>query len=133
MGWAYMQKSNFMAAEVVYQKAQMIDPDANKACNLGLCLIKRTRYNDARRVLEDVLYSRIPGSEDFRPRKRAEELLLELESKQPPPDLTDLLGLNMDDDFVNGLEKMMSVWAPSRSKRLPIFEEISSLRDQLAC
>ncbi|KAH9784931.1 protein SULFUR DEFICIENCY-INDUCED 1 [Citrus sinensis] len=107
LAWAYMQKTNFMAAEVVYQKAQMIDPDANKACNLGLCLIKRTRYNEARSVLEDVLYGRIPGCEDGRTRKRAEELLLELESKQPPPDLSDLLGLNLEDEFVNGLEEMV--------------------------
>ncbi|KAH9728893.1 protein SULFUR DEFICIENCY-INDUCED 1 [Citrus sinensis] len=133
LAWAYMQKTNFMAAEVVYQKAQMIDPDANKACNLGLCLIKRTRYNEARSVLEDVLYGRIPGCEDGRTRKRAEELLLELESKQPPPDLSDLLGLNLEDEFVNGLEEMVRVWAPSRSKRLPIFEEISSFRDRIAC
>ncbi|KAH9689771.1 chloroplast stem-loop binding protein of 41 kDa b [Citrus sinensis] len=106
LGWAYMQKSNFMAAEILYQKAQMIDPDANKACNMGLCLIKRTRYNGARSVLEDVLYGRIPDSEDGRTRKRAEELLLELESKQPQPDLSDILGLNLDDEFVNGLEEM---------------------------
>ncbi|GJY17493.1 sulfur deficiency-induced 1-like protein [Tanacetum coccineum] len=55
LGWAYMQKSNFMAAEVVYKKAQMIDPDANKACNLGLCLIKQARYNEACSVLEHVV------------------------------------------------------------------------------
>jgi hypothetical protein len=41
--------------------------------------------------------------------------------------------LDEDDDFVKGLEKLMSEWAPSRSKRLPIFEEISSFRDPLTC
>ncbi|XP_022769888.1 protein SULFUR DEFICIENCY-INDUCED 1-like [Durio zibethinus] len=131
LGWAYMQKSNYLTAEVVYRKAQMIDPDSNKACNLGLCLIKQGRYEDARSVLEDVLQRQIPGSEDMKARNRAEELLMELEAVQPPLELSDILGL--DDDFVNGLEVFMNEWAPVRSKRLPIFEEISSFRDQLAC
>ncbi|KAL0390845.1 UNVERIFIED_CONTAM: protein SULFUR DEFICIENCY-INDUCED 1 [Sesamum calycinum] len=47
LGWAYMQKMNFIAAEVVYRKAQMIDPDANKALNLCQCLIKQARYEEA--------------------------------------------------------------------------------------
>uniref|UniRef100_A0A5B7B9M9 Uncharacterized protein n=2 Tax=Davidia involucrata TaxID=16924 RepID=A0A5B7B9M9_DAVIN len=127
-----MQKTNFMAAEVVYRKAQMIDPDANKACNLGLCLIKQARYDEARSVLEDVLHGKLSGSDDIRSRNRAEELLLELESQQPPP-LLDLPGLNLEDDFFDGLERLMNEWAPSRSRRLPIFEEISAFRDQLAC
>ncbi|XVE78060.1 hypothetical protein DITRI_Ditri13aG0113900 [Diplodiscus trichospermus] len=131
LGWAYMQKSNYLTAEVVYRKAQMIDPDANKACNLGLCLIKQGRYDDARSVLGNILQGKIPGSEDIRTRKRAEELLMEVKSMQPPLELSDILGL--DDDFVNGLELLMNEWAPARSKRLPIFEEISSFRDQLAC
>ncbi|KAJ9176050.1 hypothetical protein P3X46_011400 [Hevea brasiliensis] len=134
LGWAYMQKSNFLAAEVVYQKAQMIDPDANKACNLGLCLIKQSRYDEARLVLQNVLEGKLPGSEDFKSRKRAEELLMEVETRQPLPELTEILGFDLDDDdFVKGLEKMMSEWAPSRSKRLPIFEQISSFRDRIAC
>ncbi|KAH9689773.1 chloroplast stem-loop binding protein of 41 kDa b [Citrus sinensis] len=129
LGWAYMQKSNFMAAEILYQKAQMIDPDANKACNMGLCLIKRTRYNGARSVLEDVLYGRIPDSEDGRTRKRAEELLLELESKQPQPDLSDILGLNLDDEFVNGLEEMARVTLFTRGKA-PIAQQLPGESDQ---
>lgn len=122
-----------MAAEVVYRKAQMIDPDANKAYNLGLCLMKQARYNEARSVLQDVLLGKLPGSDDVKPRNRAEELLTELESKQPPPLLSDLTGLDLDEDFVDGLERLMNEWAPSRSRRLPIFEEISTSRDQLAC
>lgn len=133
LGWAYMQKSNFMAAEVVYKKAQMIDPDANKACNLGLCLIKQARYNEACSVLEHVVNGVIPGSEDIRARNRARELLMETDSWQPASMLPDLPGLDLDDDFVNGLEKLMNVWAPNRSKRLPIFEQIENFRDQIAC
>lgn len=130
-----MQKSNYIAAEVVYQKAQMIDPDANKACNVALCLMKQTRQDEARSVLENVLRGGLPGSDDIKSRKRAEELLMEVESRQAPPELMGLLGLYSDDstDFVKGLEEFMNEWAPTRSKRLPIFEEISSLRDQLAC
>ncbi|XP_015892312.3 protein SULFUR DEFICIENCY-INDUCED 1 [Ziziphus jujuba] len=131
LGWAYMQKSNYMMAEVVYRKAQMIDPDSNKACNLSLALIKQGRYDHARKVLEDIIQRRLPGSDDGKSRKRAEDLLTDLKSKQPPLESFDLLGL--DDDFVEGLEQLMNERGPFRSKRLPIFEEISPFRDQLAC
>ncbi|CAI9300799.1 unnamed protein product [Lactuca saligna] len=134
LGWAYMQKSNFMAAEVVYKKAQMIDPDANKACNLGLCLMKQARYEEACPILQHVVNGEIPGSDDIRARNRAQELLMEMEKCRHMSELLPALpGLDLDDDFVNGLEKLMNVWAPSRSKRLPIFEQIESFRDQLAC
>ncbi|TXG63970.1 hypothetical protein EZV62_010964 [Acer yangbiense] len=125
LGWAYMQKCNFMAAEVVYKKAQMVDPDANKACNLGLCLMKQCRYREAKSVLEGVTQGRLPGSEDCKSRKRAQDLLVQVESRQQPA----------DEDFGNGLQQLMNQWVPlpSRSKRLPIFEEISSYRDQMAC
>ncbi|KAE8676266.1 Protein SULFUR DEFICIENCY-INDUCED 1 [Hibiscus syriacus] len=132
LGWAYMQKPNYLTAEVVYKKAQMIDPDANKACNLGLCLVKQGRFDDAESVLGDVLQGKIPGSEDIKARNRARELLMELKTFQPPLELSDIMGLD-DDDFFNGIELLMKEWAPVRSKRLPIFEEISSFRDQLAC
>ncbi|MBA0675031.1 hypothetical protein Goari_016597 [Gossypium aridum] len=132
LGWAYMQKSNYLTAEVVYRKAQMIDPDANKACSLGICLIKQGRYYDARLVLEEISQRKIPGSEEIRARNRAAELLMEINTFEPPPsDVSDILGL--DDDFLNGLQLLMNEWGPAKSKRLPIFEEISSFRDQLAC
>lgn len=126
-----MQKSNFMAAEVVYRKAQMIDGDANKALNLCQCLINQARLNDAYLVLDDVLQFRLPGSDDIKSRNRADELAIQLESKQPgSPTLS---GLNFEDDFLQVLERVMNEWAPTRSRRLPIFEEISQHRDQLAC
>ncbi|CAN0897879.1 Protein SULFUR DEFICIENCY-INDUCED 1 [Linum grandiflorum] len=134
LGWAYMQKPNYIASEVVYKKAQMIDPDANKACNLGLCLMKQGRYDEAHSVLKEVVQGRLPGSDDIKARNRAEELISEIRLRQSPQDTMGLMGLDLDDvDFMNGLEKFMSKWAGSRSKRLPIFEEISSFRDQLAC
>ncbi|GER41141.1 tetratricopeptide repeat protein [Striga asiatica] len=135
LGWAYMQKSNFMAAEVVYRKAQMIDPDANKALNLCQCLIKQARYNEARSVLQDVLHYQFQGCDDLRSIKRADELSKELEAHQLKNLYIsdDILGLNFEDDFVEALERVLNEWSPNRSKRLPIFEEISQHRDQLAC
>lgn len=130
LGWAYTQKGNFMAAEVVFKKAQLIDPDSNKACNLAHCLIRQARYDEARKILENVNY---PSCEDPKTRKRVEELLLELDLRQPPPFLQNLPGLNLDDDFMNRLEQLINEWAPPRSRRLPIFEEISTFKDQLAC
>lgn len=123
-----------MAAEVVYRKAQMIEPDTNKALNLCHCLIKQGRYDEANLVLEDVLQHKLPGSDDFRSRNRAEELSLELDAKLPNMHNASLLSsLPFEDDFVEALERVMNVWAPPRSRRLPVFEEISQLRDQLAC
>jgi hypothetical protein len=43
------------------------------------------------------------------------------------------LGLSLEDAFVEGLDQLMSQWTPYRSRRLPIFEEISPFMDQLAC
>uniref|UniRef100_A0A6N2JWD5 Uncharacterized protein n=1 Tax=Salix viminalis TaxID=40686 RepID=A0A6N2JWD5_SALVM len=80
LGWAYMQKGNYLAAEVVYRKAQSIDPDANKACNLVLCLIKQTQYAEAQAVLDDILRGKVIGSDEPKSRNRARELLCELET-----------------------------------------------------
>ncbi|CAL5192032.1 unnamed protein product [Lathyrus oleraceus] len=131
LGWAYMQKMNYVMAEVVYRKAQMIDPDCNKACNLGLCLIRQARYEDAQLIVDDILKGEIPGSDDIKSRKRAEDLVIELKSLIPSSHTLDLLVL--DDEFIKGIEQLMNEWGPLRSKRLPIFEEISSCRNQLAC
>ncbi|ONL94043.1 Pollenless3 [Zea mays] len=78
LAWAYMQQRNFMAAEVVYRKAQMIDPDANKACNLALCLIEQARLADAELVLADVLagrYLQARDQQDGKIVRKVEELL----------------------------------------------------------
>ncbi|KAM1349867.1 hypothetical protein PS2_003871 [Malus domestica] len=106
LGWAYVQKGNYMMAKVVYRKAQMIDPNSNKACNLGMCLIKHGRHEEARLVLEDVVYSRLPGSEESKSRKRADDLLMELRSMNCLPKSLDVLSI--DDDFVKGLEQLMN-------------------------
>eukprot|EP00262_Sarcandra_glabra_P021754 TRINITY_DN931_c0_g3_i1.p1 TRINITY_DN931_c0_g3~~TRINITY_DN931_c0_g3_i1.p1 ORF type:complete len:300 (+),score=53.02 TRINITY_DN931_c0_g3_i1:92-991(+) len=136
LGWAYMQKGNYVAAEAVYRKAQMIEADANKACNLALCLIKQCRYKEAHSVLEDVRQGNISGLDD-KSKNRAEELLNETASRQqqqqamlpvlPTP------GDNLEEAIVEGLDMLINEWAPLRSRRLPIFEEISSFRDPVAC
>ncbi|WJX76274.1 Protein SULFUR DEFICIENCY-INDUCED 1 [Trifolium repens] len=131
LGWAYMQKMNYVMAEVVYRKAQMIDPDCNKACNLGLCLIRQARYEEAQLIIDDILKGELPGSNDIKSRQRAKDLQEELKSLLPQSHPLDLLIL--DDEFIKGLEQLMNEWGPVRTKRLPIFEEISSCRDQLAC
>ncbi|XP_022980372.1 protein SULFUR DEFICIENCY-INDUCED 1-like [Cucurbita maxima] len=129
LGWAYMQQENHRAAEAVYQKAQIIDPDANKACNLSLCLMKQFRHSEARLVLEQVLQNKIAGSNDQKSRKRAEELMRELEESQSTNK-----SLTEDGFTMEGLDQLvMNQWSPLRSRRLPIFEEISQFRDQLAC
>ncbi|KAG1347533.1 putative protein SULFUR DEFICIENCY-INDUCED 2 [Cocos nucifera] len=131
LGWAYMQKNNYDAAEVVYRKAQMIEPDANKACNLGLCLIKNGRFDEARAVLEEVLHRRFLGSDESKIISRAEELLHEMELQPAVSPLE--MGLSIEEEIMERLDLVMKEWAPFRSKRLPIFEEISTWRDQIAC
>lgn len=135
LGWAYMMKSNFITAEVVYRKAQMIDADSNKACNLVYCLIKQSRHDEARFFLEQVSSGVYPGSDEPKTRARLEELLSELDSIQPPGFMQNLpgLGLELDDDFLSGLDVVMSELGPPRSRRLPVFEAITPIRDQLAC
>ncbi|XP_073116009.1 protein SULFUR DEFICIENCY-INDUCED 1-like isoform X1 [Elaeis guineensis] len=131
LGWAYMQQNNYDAAEVVYRKAQMIEPDANKACNLGLCLIKKGRFDEARAVLEEVLHRRYPSSDDGKMISRAEQLLREIELQPAVSPLE--VGLSIKEEIMERLDLVMNEWAPFRSKRLPIFEEISTWRDHIAC
>ncbi|XP_010439760.1 PREDICTED: protein SULFUR DEFICIENCY-INDUCED 1 [Camelina sativa] len=134
LGWAYMQQAKYLSAEAVYRKAKMVEPDANKSCNLAMCLIKQGRFDEGRSVLDEVLESRVLGADDCRTRQRADELLSELEASLPrrrDAEMEDVLGNILDDDFVLGLEQMTST--SFKSKRLPIFEQISSFRNQLVC
>ncbi|KAJ6428317.1 hypothetical protein OIU84_023692 [Salix udensis] len=133
LGWAYMQQGNYLAAEVVYRKAQSFDPDANKACNLCLCLIKQARYAEAKSVIDDMLQGKLSGSDEPKSRNRAQELLSELETCQSSSVFSEPSELSLEDAFVEGLDQLMSLCTPYRSRRLPIFEEISPFRDQLAC
>ncbi|KAL6620492.1 hypothetical protein ACP70R_035631 [Stipagrostis hirtigluma subsp. patula] len=132
LGWAYMQQNNYEAAELVYRKAQTIEPDANRACNLGLCLIKQGRHEEARQVLEDVVLRRIYGSDDEKVVARAEQLLGELNASPHVSSLLDV-GVSISEEIMERLDLVMNEWTPFRSRRLPVFEEIATLRDQVAC
>lgn len=133
LGWAYMQQKNYPAAEVVYRKAQEIDPDANKACNLSLCLNKQERYPEAKHILDEILQGKLIGSDEPKSINRAKELLKELEPWQFVPSPLSSSEISLEDAFLEGLDQLISRRTQFRSRRLPIFEEISANRDQLAC
>ena len=129
-----MQQAKYLSAEAVYRKAQIVEPDANKSCNLAMCLIKQGRFEEGRAVLDDVLESRVSGSDDCKTRQRAVELLSELETSLPrgrDAEMEDVLGNMLDDDFVLGFEERTAT--SFKSKRLPIFEQISPFINQLVC
>ncbi|XP_057873754.1 protein POLLENLESS 3-LIKE 2 isoform X1 [Cryptomeria japonica] len=54
LGWAYLQQSNYMAAEAVYRKALSIESDNNKICNLGICLMHQGKVAEAKMMLQNV-------------------------------------------------------------------------------
>ncbi|KAJ3673905.1 hypothetical protein LUZ60_005897 [Juncus effusus] len=138
LAWAYLQEENYVASEVVYRKAQMIDPDANKALNLSLCLIEQGRLNEANNILTDILNGKYMIHSDGKIIRRAQELIARIESQgrfliwddrmEEVKDETDV-----ENEMIEMLDMFVKQWAPYRSKRLPIFEEISSFRDQIAC
>ncbi|GAQ92294.1 tetratricopeptide repeat domain containing protein [Klebsormidium nitens] len=85
LGWAYMQQNNFLAAEAVYRKALSIEPDNNKMCNLGICLMKQARIDEARAILNNVTPAGEGkwGSESHQKSfERAQEMLREIEATQ---------------------------------------------------
>ncbi|KAF8106503.1 hypothetical protein N665_0139s0092 [Sinapis alba] len=141
LGWAYMQLKDYTAAETVYRKAQGVEPDANKACNLCTCLIKQGKLDEARSILfRDVLQEKKEGFDgDSRLKVRVQELLSELEPREQEADVFASVSVEcevgMDEiAVVEGIDEFMKEWRrPLRTRRLPIFEEILPLRDQLAC
>uniref|UniRef100_A0A1J3HZ09 Protein SULFUR DEFICIENCY-INDUCED 2 n=1 Tax=Noccaea caerulescens TaxID=107243 RepID=A0A1J3HZ09_NOCCA len=140
LGWAYMQLRDYTAAETVYRRAQMIEPDANKACNLCTCLIKQGKHDEARSILfRDVLRENEEGFGDLRLKARVQELLSELEPREEEEEAAAVLAsvsleCEVGMDEIEGLDEFVKEWRrPYRTRRLPIFEEILPLRDQLAC
>ncbi|GLJ35824.1 hypothetical protein SUGI_0719280 [Cryptomeria japonica] len=79
LGWAYMQQHNYPAAEVAYRKALYYAVDANKACNLGVCLMRQGKTKDASMVLENVVFFH---EKDVRSLERANKLLNEIQDLQ---------------------------------------------------
>ncbi|XP_020573981.1 protein SULFUR DEFICIENCY-INDUCED 1-like isoform X2 [Phalaenopsis equestris] len=130
LGWAYMQQNNFVTAEAVYRKAQMIEPDAKKACNLGICLMKQGHFDDARCVLLEIVNHKLIGCDERKVSDRANELLYEIESRQSNSDVD--IDLRLEEKSIVKLDHVLNESCQQISKRLPIFEEISTHRDQTA-
>ncbi|CAF1820078.1 unnamed protein product [Brassica oleracea] len=64
LGWALMQRDNFVEAEDDYRRALSIAPDNNKMCNLGICLMKQGRINEAKETLRLVKPAVVDGGDD---------------------------------------------------------------------
>ncbi|KAL0875379.1 hypothetical protein Bca101_025084 [Brassica carinata] len=65
LGWDMMQRDNFVEAEDTYRKALSISPDNNNMCNLGICLMKQGRIDEARETSRPDAYNDL-GSEMMR-------------------------------------------------------------------
>ena len=138
-----MQQRNYMAAEAVYRKAQMVDPDANKACNLALCLIEQRRLADAELVLGDVItgaYHAVGREHGGKIVRKAEELLERIRAETGGGGGGEDAGSEDGaeaDEMEELLDEVVRQWAaPYRrsDRRLPVFEEITPLcRQQMAC
>jgi len=115
----------------------LIEPDANKACNLSLCLTRKGRFDDARQILDGVVnkrYSGLARDESFKTVSQAEELMREMEElrrKKNEVSPLEFVMLNIEEEVMERLDVVMNEWASFRSRRLPIFE--SPFRDQMAC
>lgn len=136
LGWTYMQQDNYMAAEAVYRKAQEIEPDANKACNLGLCLLRQGRCYEAWSVLEQVRQKRMYGSDDAKVVVRLEELLDEIErnlmkavlKKEEEKEIMLRVELPIND------HRNLAIGGGSwPTRRLPIFQKLSTMSMRETC
>ncbi|MCO5576405.1 hypothetical protein L7F22_030215 [Adiantum nelumboides] len=87
LGWAYMQLCNYVAAEAVYRKALSMEEDSNKLCNLGVCLLKQGKQEQAAAVLERVTPFTPDGRSDseshVKSYQRSRALLHELTLNSP--------------------------------------------------
>ncbi|KAK8937397.1 hypothetical protein KSP39_PZI012681 [Platanthera zijinensis] len=86
LGWALMQKDNYVDAEAAYREALMIGPDNNKMCNLGICLMKQGRVIEANATLKQVSPATPVdgfrgGNSHLKAFDRAQEMLRDLETK----------------------------------------------------
>ncbi|KAF3498611.1 hypothetical protein DY000_02054013 [Brassica cretica] len=80
LGWALMQRDNFVEAEDAYRRALSIAPDKNKMCNLGNCLIKQGRINEAKEMLRLVKPAVVDGprgvDSHLKAYERAQQMLI---------------------------------------------------------
>ncbi|PSS00462.1 Protein POLLENLESS 3-LIKE like [Actinidia chinensis var. chinensis] len=85
LGWALMQKNNYIEAEDAYRRALLIAPDNNKMCNLGICLMKQGRISEAKETLRRVKPAVADGprgvDSHLKAYERAQQMLRDLESE----------------------------------------------------
>ncbi|KAG1359428.1 Protein POLLENLESS 3-LIKE 2 [Cocos nucifera] len=85
LGWALMQKDNYVEAEAAYRRALRMGSDNNKMCNLGICLMKQGRIAEAKETLKQVrpaVVDSLRGADShLKAYERAQEMLHDLEAK----------------------------------------------------
>ncbi|KAJ0253619.1 Protein POLLENLESS 3-LIKE 2 [Hirschfeldia incana] len=85
LGWALMQRDNFVEAEDAYRRALSIAPDSNKMCNLGICLMKQGRIGEAKETLRRVKPAVVDGprgvDSHLKAYERAQQMLNDLGSE----------------------------------------------------
>ncbi|KAH9311174.1 hypothetical protein KI387_026209 [Taxus chinensis] len=112
LGWAYMQQLNYPAAELVYRKSLHFDVDGNKACNLGVCLIKQRKMEEAVTVLASINGM---DKKDATSVDRVKQLLKEIKESKDELRMVEW-GAEIDYNI-----------AQKRHRQLPVFEEITTL------
>ncbi|CAA2983796.1 POLLENLESS 3-LIKE 2 [Olea europaea subsp. europaea] len=85
LGWALMQQNNYIEAEDAYRRALLIAPDNNKMCNMGICLMKQGRIDEAKETLRRVKPAMADGprgvDSHLKAYERAQQMLQDLESE----------------------------------------------------
>ncbi|KAM7270103.1 hypothetical protein ACFE04_029317 [Oxalis oulophora] len=54
LAWAYLQLDKYEISERYYRRALFLEPDRNKQCNLAICLMKMSRFMEAKSLLQNV-------------------------------------------------------------------------------
>lgn len=80
-----MQRDNFVEAGEAYMRALSIAPDNNKMCNLGICLMKQGRIDEAKETLRRVKPAVVDGprgvDSHLKAYERAQQMLSDLGSE----------------------------------------------------
>ncbi|KAG2313628.1 hypothetical protein Bca52824_025185 [Brassica carinata] len=75
-----MQRDNFVEAEDTYRKALSISPDNNNMCNLGICLMKQGRIDEAKETSRRVKPAVVDGprgvDSHLKDYERAQQMLI---------------------------------------------------------
>lgn len=111
-----MQQNNYIDAEDAYRRALVIAPDNNKMCNLGICLMKQGRVNEANDTLRKVKPAVAAGSRGvdshLKAFERAQQMLRDLESELMNKGGTRLEQSKLFDAFLGS----STIWQPQPCK-----------------